>query len=116
MITRKRKSRTKGRKSSKSRGIRRRKSLELRASERSRFFAAATLYTELSPDVAHKVWVTNISLGGLAFKTRRAYETGTSFHIRLNAGPIDMDCPIRIVWSRPTGDGNFEVGSEFIPD
>jgi hypothetical protein len=116
MITKKRKNRrVKARRSSLARG-RRRRSSEKRGSERSQFFAAASLYTELSPDVAHKVWVTNISLGGLAFRTRRQYEAGQSFHIQLEAGPIDMNCPIKIIWSRQNSEGSFEVGAEFIPD
>jgi hypothetical protein len=92
-----------------------RKSSEKRASERSSLFAAAVLYTEVSP-VTHKVWVTNISLGGLAFRTRREYEAGQTFHIRLQAGPIDMDHPIKVIWSRQNSDGFYEVGVEFIPD
>src|SRR4051794_10313963 len=115
MITKKRKSRrAKSRRSTSVRS--RRRGSEKRGSERSQFFAAASLYTELSPDVAHKVWVTNISLGGLAFRTRRVYEAGQSFHIQLEAGPIDMNCPIRIIWSRQNSEGSFEVGAEFIPD
>ena len=93
-----------------------RRAVEQRASERTKLICAATLYTELSPDTAHKVWVTNISLGGIAFKTRRAYEAGSSYHIQLDAGPIDMDCPIRVVWSRKGSDGIHEVGCEFLPD
>ena len=89
-----------------------------RASERTRLVAMATLYTELTPhpDEGHKVWVSNISLGGIAFKTRRSYEPGQIFHVRLDAGPIDMSAPIRIVWSRAQSDGLYEVGSEFLPD
>jgi len=91
---------------------------ENRASERTRLVAVATLFTELTPhpDEGHKVWVTNISLGGIAFKTRRSYEPGETFHIRLDAGPIDMNAPIRIIWSRSQSDGIYEVGSEFLPD
>ena len=91
---------------------------ENRASERTRLVAAATLFTELTPhpDEGHKVWVTNISLGGIAFKTRRMYEPGDIFHIRLDAGPIDMSAPIKIVWIRPQADGIYECGTEFLPD
>jgi hypothetical protein len=111
MITRNRSKhrRTKARRG----GVRR--SSEKRASERSSLFAAAVLYTEVSP-VTHKVWVTNISLGGLSFRTRREYEAGQTFHIRLQAGPIDMDHPIKVVWSRQNSDGFYDVGVEFIPD
>jgi hypothetical protein len=89
---------------------------ERRTSERTELIAAATLYTEVSPDVAHKVWLTNLSLGGVQFKTRREYTAGQCFHIKLEAGPLDMDCPIRIVWTRNAADGLFYVGCVFLPD
>lgn len=113
--TPKRKHVTKPRRASKSRRF---KGAENRVSERVKLVAAATLYTELTPHPGdgHKVWITNISLGGLAFKTRRDYEVGDHFHIRLDAGPIDMSAPIRIVWVRKNHDAIFEMGAEFEPD
>ena len=89
---------------------------EQRTTERTNLFAAATLYTELNPDAAYKVWVTNLSLGGVGFQTRREYAVGQTFHIKLEAGPIDMDCALRVVWSKKNADGLFEVGGEFLPD
>jgi hypothetical protein len=91
-------------------------SSERRTSERTELVANAVLYTEITPDVAHKVWLTNLSLGGVQFKTRRVYSAGQIFHIRLEAGPLDMDCPIRIVWTRNSPDGLYYVGCEFLPD
>ena len=89
---------------------------EQRTTERTQLFAAATLYTELNPDAAYKVWVTNLSLGGVGFQTRREYHPGQTFHIKLEAGPIDMDCALRVVWTKKNADGLFEVGGEFLPD
>ena len=89
---------------------------EQRTTERTQLFAAATLYTELNPDAAYKVWVTNLSLGGVGFQTRREYQVGQTFHIKLEAGPIDMDCALRVVWTKKNADGLFEVGGEFLPD
>jgi len=91
---------------------------ELRRTDRTPLFVAATLYTELNPDVAHKVWVTNVSLGGVAFRTRRAFAPGAIFHARLDAGPIQLDTAVRVVWTRPTNDntGTFDVGCAFLPD
>ena len=109
MITKTRSKKSVARKSSKGR-------IEQRASERTKLVANATLYTELSPDTAHKVWVTNISLGGIAFKTRREYEAGEQYHIKLEAGPIDMNVAIKIVWASKGSDGIYEVGCEFLPD
>lgn len=113
--TRKRKQTTKRRTSTKARRF---KGIENRASDRVKLVAAATLYTELTPhpEEGHRVWMTNISLGGLAFKTRRQYEVGDHYHIRLDAGPLDMSAPIRLVWIQKKEDGIFEVGAEFVPD
>ena len=113
--TRKRKQTTKRRGTTKARKFR---GTDSRATERVKLVAAATLYTELTPhpEEGHKVWITNISLGGVAFKTRRPYEVGDHYHIRLDAGPLDMSAPIRLVWIQNKEDGVFEVGAEFVPD
>lgn len=89
---------------------------ELRKNDRTSLFVAATLYTELNPDVAHKVWVTNVSLGGVGFRTRRPFQSGAVFHVRLEAGPIQLDSGVRVMWTRPTAEGTFDVGCEFVPD
>jgi hypothetical protein len=93
-----------------------RKVVEKRAAERTQFFAAATLYKDLNPDNAHKVWVTNISLGGMSFYTRREYAPADIYHVRMEAGPIRLNCPVLIIWIREKEAGISEVGCEFIPD
>ena len=113
MIT---KARTK--KSTKSHKKSRHSGPDFRSSERTKFVVAATLFTELTPHPGdgHKVWVSNISLGGLAFKTRREYEAGDVYHMQIDAGPVELNAPIRVLWSRSHSDGVFEVGCEFLPD
>jgi hypothetical protein len=89
-----------------------------RTDERSKMMVAASVYPDrLSPDnLAHKVWVTNISLGGVGFKTRRKYEVGSTCYIRLDAGPIRFDNPCKIVWCLRRDENTFEVGCELLPD
>jgi hypothetical protein len=89
-----------------------------RASQRSKMVVAASVYPDrLSPDnLAHKVWVTNISLGGVAFKTRRKYDPGSTCYIRLDAGPIRFDNPCKIIWCNRRDENTFEVGCELLPD
>ena len=93
-------------------------SSEQRTSERSKLMVAASVYPDrLSPDnLAHKVWVTNISLGGVAFKTRRKYDVGSSCYIRLDAGPIRFDNPCKVVWCQRRDENTFEIGCELLPD
>jgi len=105
-------------KSAKSQKKARKSSPDMRQHDRVKLIACATLYTELTPNPGegHKVWLTNISLGGLAFKTRREYAVGDTYHIRLDAGPIDMSAPIQISWTRKRTDDAWDVGCEFLPD
>ena len=91
---------------------------EQRTSERSKMMVAASVYPDrLSPDnLAHKVWVTNISLGGVGFKTRRKYDVGSTCYIRLDAGPIRFDNPCKVVWCQRRDENTFEIGCELLPD
>jgi hypothetical protein len=91
---------------------------EQRASDRTKFVVAATVYPDrLSPDnLSHKVWITNISLGGVAFRTRRKYEAGTSCYIRVDAGIVKFDNPLKIIWCTRRDENTFEVGCELLPD
>ena len=91
---------------------------EKRTSERSKMVVAASVYPDrLSPDnLAHKVWVTNISLGGVGFKTRRKYDVGSTCYIRLDAGPIRFDNPCKIIWCSRRDENTYEVGCELLPD
>jgi hypothetical protein len=91
---------------------------ENRAAERTKFVVAATVYPDrLSPDnLSHKVWITNISLGGVAFRTRRKYEAGTSCYIRVDAGIVKFDNPLKIIWCNRRDENTFEVGCELLPD
>jgi PilZ domain len=91
---------------------------EQRAFERTKFVVAATVYPDrLSPDnLAHKVWITNISLGGVAFRTRRKYEPGTCCYVRVDAGIVKFDNPLKIIWCNRRDENTFEVGCELLPD
>jgi hypothetical protein len=92
--------------------------VETRQAERTKLVVSATVFPDrLSPDnIGHKVWITNISLGGLAFRTRRQYEEGSSCFVRLDAGPIRFENPVRVAWCRRRDEFTFEVGAQFIPD
>jgi len=95
-----------------------RPSIERREAVREKMVVSATVFPDrLSPDnIGHKVWVTNISLGGLAFKTRRQYAVGATCFVRLDAGPIRFENPLKVMWCRRKDELTFEVGVEFLPD
>ena len=95
-----------------------RPSIERREAPREKMVVSATVFPDrLSPDnIGHQVWVTNISLGGLAFKTRRQYAEGATCFVRLDAGPIRFENPLKVMWCRRRDELTFEVGVEFLPD
>ena len=92
--------------------------VDTRKEEREKLVVSATVFPDrLSPDnVGHKVWVTNISLGGIGFRTRREYLPGQTCFVRLDAGPIRFENPLKVMWSKKKDEFTFEVGAQFIPD
>ncbi len=92
--------------------------VDTRREEREKLVVSATVFPDrLSPDnIGHKVWVTNISLGGIGFRTRREYLPGQTCFVRLDAGPIRFENPLKVVWLKKKDEFTFEVGAQFIPD
>ncbi len=86
-----------------------------RKSHRDSLVAPATLSC-LQPDSdepSRRVWVYNISLGGIAFRIRRPLDAGGMYRLKLVAGPLYLESEIRIVWCRRRDDQMFEVGAQF---
>jgi len=77
--------------------------------------ATAALWRSEEPDdsVGVPVFITNISMNGMAFRARESFEAGAVHYIRLAVGPLKMESPIRIAWSRPHDATTFDTGAEF---
>jgi hypothetical protein len=91
---------------------------EKRSSERANMIVTASASpNRRSPDhPAHKIWLTNISLGGVGFQSGRRYARGSSCFIRLDVGPIRFDNAGQVVWCRKRAKNVYDVGCELLPD
>ena len=87
-----------------------------RRSKRQTLVTAAALWRsyKASDQPGERVFVSNISLGGLAFRARMALETGTVNYLKLVSGPLQLEAQIRIAWCRPHDADTFDAGAEFI--
>lgn len=88
----------------------------LRRSRRQTLVAPASIWRGSSPDGTPlaRVSVTNISLGGLALRARLQLEVGEVYYLRLIAGPLHLESPVLIAWSRRRDDNVHDIGAEFI--
>jgi hypothetical protein len=80
--------------------------------------APASLWESPRPDSTsgRYVWVYNLSLGGVGFRTQRPVDPTVLHYLRLTAGPLRLEARLRIVWSRRRDDSTIEVGAAFVKD
>ncbi|HEX2970993.1 MAG TPA: hypothetical protein VHP11_01600 [Tepidisphaeraceae bacterium] len=78
--------------------------------------AAATVWTSKLPDGSGgiRVSVANVSLDGIAFRSRTAFERDSVCYIRMVAGPLRLEGPIRIGWCRKHDAHSFDSGAMFL--
>jgi len=76
----------------------------------------ATLWSGDKPEVgeSQQVLVSNISLEGVAVRTNEPLIKGALHYVRMTAGPLKLETPIRIAWCRSREGLGFEAGAEFI--
>jgi hypothetical protein len=88
----------------------------VRRSTRETLVAPATLWKSSIPDdtPGERIFVSNISLEGLAFRARAAYEPGAVHYVRLKIGPLHLESPVRIAWCRKRQEGIFDTGAQFV--
>lgn len=92
------------------------KKQQIRRSRRETLVTPASLWRFANPNgPATRVYVFNISLGGIAFRCRQTFERDAVHFIRLAAGPLKLEHRIRVVWCRKREEGLFDIGAEFIP-
>ena len=85
-----------------------------RRSPRQTLVARAMVRSERSLAVACG-YVSNISMNGIAFHTRRPLAAGEHFHIRIELGPMKWTNRLRVVTCREHAEsGTFDVGAEFV--
>ena len=88
---------------------------QLRRDRRETLVTPALLWRFASPQgPGARVYVFNISLGGIAFRARTTFEPAAVHFIRLAAGPLKLEHRIRVVWCKKREEGLFDIGAEFI--
>jgi hypothetical protein len=56
----------------------------------------------------------NVSFEGIAFRAHVPVEPGEVHYIRMIAGPLSLEGPIRIAWCRKHDSKSFETGATFL--
>jgi hypothetical protein len=88
---------------------------DVRRSRRETLVTAATLWPSATPRGAGvRVFVSNISLDGLAFRARTIFMRDTVHYVRLVAGPLRLEGQIRIAWCRQHDANTYDTGAEFV--
>ncbi|MGE5612401.1 MAG: PilZ domain-containing protein [Bacillota bacterium] len=87
-----------------------------RRSPRHVLVAAATLWDSNVPDgtAGTRVSILNVSLEGVAFRARVPFEPDQVYYVRMIAGPLHLEGPIRVAWCRKHDATSFEIGAIFI--
>jgi hypothetical protein len=88
---------------------------QVRRNRRETLVTPASVWRFSNPNgPATRVYVFNISLGGIAFRCRQTFERDAVHFIRLAAGPLKLEHRIRVVWCKKREEGLFDIGAEFI--
>lgn len=87
-----------------------------RRSPRHVLVAAATLWASKLPDASPgtRVSILNVSLEGVAFRSRSPVAPDQVYYLRMIAGPLRLEGPIRIAWCRKHDATSYEIGATFL--
>jgi hypothetical protein len=86
---------------------------ERRRSPRQTLVAKATVRSDVQATVVASGFVSNISMAGVGFHTRRPLQVGEKYHLRVEVGPMKWASRLRVVTCKPVGD-TWDVGAEFV--
>ena len=87
---------------------------ERRRSPRQTLVAKAVVRSESNQTTVATGFLSNISMLGVGFHTRRPLSIGEKFQMRLELGPMKWATRLRIVSCQSHDSGTFDVGAEFI--
>ena len=85
-----------------------------RRAPRQTLVAKASLRSEVAPAGARPVFVSNISMLGVAFHTRIPLPLDERFQLKLEAGPMQWTSRVRVISCAPNPDGTYDIGAEFV--
>ena len=87
---------------------------ERRRSPRQTLVAKAVVRSEFNQNTVATGFLSNISMLGVGFHTRRPLSVGEKFQMRLELGPMKWATRLRVVSCQPHDSGTYDVGAEFI--
>jgi hypothetical protein len=85
-----------------------------RRSVRQTLIAKAMLRADDAPAASRPVFVSNISMLGIAFHSRIPLPAGEKYQIKLEAGPMQWASRVRVVSCVENEDGSYDCGAEFV--
>ena len=87
---------------------------ERRRSPRQTLVAKAVVRSEFNQNTVATGFLSNISMLGVGFHTRRPLQIGEKFQMRLELGPMKWATRLRVVACQPHESGTYDIGAEFI--
>jgi hypothetical protein len=87
---------------------------ERRRSPRQTLVAKAVVRSEFNQNTVATGFLSNISMLGVGFHTRRPLAVGEKFQMRLELGPMRWATRLRVVSCQPHDSGTYDIGAEFI--
>jgi len=87
---------------------------ERRRSPRQTLVAKAVVRSEFNQNTVATGFLSNISMLGVGFHTRRPLNIGEKFQMRLELGPMKWATRLRVVSCQAHDSGTYDVGAEFI--
>lgn len=85
-----------------------------RRSVRQTLIAKAMLRADDAPAASRPVFVSNISMLGIAFHSRIPLPAGEKYQIKLEVGPMQWASRVRVVSCTENEDGSYDCGAEFV--
>ena len=87
---------------------------ERRRSPRQTLVAKATIRSESTQTTVATGFISNISMLGVGFHTRRGLAVGEKFQLRVEVGPLKWTTGLRVMSCQPHESGTYDVGAEFV--
>jgi hypothetical protein len=86
---------------------------ERRKAPRQTLVAKAVVRSEAHSHMVASGFLSNISMSGVGFHTRKPLHIGEKYQLRIEVGPMKWASRLRIVTCQPHGD-TFDIGAEFV--
>ena len=89
---------------------------ERRRAARQSLVTKAMVYSDQLGSGPRRVVIRDISLLGVGFDSAEAVEAGERVRVRVEAGPMQLACRVRVSSCRAVDAQTYAVGAEFVQD